>query len=44
MKSSQYKEPLVRARTPCKTAINGPRYEKTGFLHMRKQRCRSASR
>ena len=23
---------------------NGPRYEKTGFLHMRKQRRRSASR
>ena len=24
--------------------INEPRYEKTGFLHMGKQRCRSASR
>ena len=24
--------------------INEPRYEKTGFLHMRKQRRRSASR
>ena len=23
---------------------NEPRCEKTGFLHMRKQRCRSASR
>ena len=26
------------------TSINEPRHEKTGFLHMRKQRRRSASR
>ena len=29
---------------PFKQLLNEPRYEKTGFLHMRKQRRRSASR
>ena len=28
---------------PCNTKVNEPRREKTDFLHMPKQRCRSAS-
>ena len=34
----------VLCRLLLDTFINEPRYEKTGFLHMRKQRRRSASR
>ena len=35
---------VLRFPPPCKTTLFDPRYEKTGFLHMRKQRRRSASR
>ena len=34
----------IRATQGTFSSSNEPRYEKTGFLHMRKQRRRSASR
>ena len=41
-----YMDPVTGTCTVKKLniSINEPRHEKTGFLHMRKQRCRSASR
>ena len=33
----------ISIQDECFTGKNEPRYEKTGFLHMRKQGCRSAA-
>ena len=42
--SSTKSEPGTLSNINTKQDIIEPRYEKTGFLHMRKQRRRSASR